>query len=608
MSVPLLDRPPDAGGPAGRAPLRRARLVAFADLTVLSGVAVFAGWCVCYLVALAGVAPSSVAFWTWLATAPLVVAATVRWLRPVLAGIPAASPWPPLALALGAAVGSLLVVRPDLDDASYVVRSTWIAAHGDVRVGDVLFSDGAWPGLAAQTPYLPSIEALLGWVARVSGLSAGTVVYVLFPPVVAAGAVWALWMLLRAWGVRRPGACLALAGVFLVFGGATAASWGNLHLGRIWQGKVVFLALVVPLLYAVVAALWKVEGERARRAALLVTALLGVASVGLTPAAIFVVPGVVLVALVPGLLARRPALAGAAFAAGAGPALAAGAVTVLAGEARGIGLVDAAAAGPWAKVLGTGIPAAVVVVAAVVVLLGGLWPRWWSGADAAGRWTAAAAVGAGLLIAVPVLYDVAVAVMGTDAIAWRLTWIVPVPALVGMLAAIPGGPRRLPLGVPVAVVVAGALVWGGVPLWSTTNGARLAPAEWKISPAHLKMARWVAAQEPAGRVAAPVESTAALGVVTADVRRVGSRPAYMADYADLPGAQMAERGVLQRLADGGAAPADLAAAPAALTALDVQIVCTFADAVPLLDLLGAEGYEQRFSNGALTCVERRAAG
>ena len=257
------------GRPGAEAAVSRpaARVSSALDLAVLSALGLFVAWTVVYLAALAGVVPSEVAFWAWVGSSPAVVVLVVRKLGGALGSMSQVSPWAPLAVCVAFAVGAVLVVRPDLDDASYVVRSTWIAANGDVRVGDVIFSDGSWPGLPAQTPYLASVEALFGWLARGSGVSAGSVVYLLYPPVAAFGAGWALWMLLRSWHVRRPVVGLALASLFLLMGGATHASWGNLHLARIWQGKVTFLAIVVPLLFAACAWCWTARDRTGRRAA-----------------------------------------------------------------------------------------------------------------------------------------------------------------------------------------------------------------------------------------------------------------------------------------------------------------------------------------------------
>jgi hypothetical protein len=579
-------------------------VTALIDLVPLVAMTAFATWTVLYLVALAGLIPSAVAFWAWVALLPACVVLVVRTLRGALDALPATSaPWIPLGLGVLAAVAALVVVRPDLDDAFYVVRSAWIAAHGDVRVGDAIFSGGRWPGMANQTPYLQSVEALFGWLARVTGLSAGTVVYVLVPPIAAFVGVWALHVLFRAWRAARPVACLALAALFLVMGGAAHASWGNLNLARIWQGKVLFLPLLVPLVFALAAAFWSAESLKVRRSLLGALVVAGIAGVGLTPAATFVAPGVMVVCLAPGLVRRRWADAVRLFVAGAGPALVAGCVVVVAGPARE-GPPPGATGNPWLKVLGTGVPAGVVVVAAAVSVLACVWPRRWVSSPPVGRWTCVAAVGAGLVICIPQAYELAARIMGTDAIAWRLTWLVPVPGLVGLLAGLPRW-SRFPTGPIAGVAAAGVLVWGGLPIWSEANGAHLArPPAWKIAPAELAAARWAAAQDSGGPVLAPTTVSAALGVVDPDVRPVGSRLEYMVEYTDQPGAHMAERIMLQLLADGGVDPASLNAAPGALAELHVDIVCGPSDSTLVRDVLVPAGYERQFSEGPLSCFLR----
>jgi hypothetical protein len=163
----------------------------------------------------------------------------------------------------------------------------------------------------------------------------------------------------------------------------------------------------------------------------------------------------------------------------------------------------------------------------------------------------------------------------------------------------------VPVGPIAGVLAALALVWGGLPIWSADNGAHLAqPPAWKIASADLAAARWAAAQDSGGRVLAPTAVSAALGVVDPDVRPVGSRLDYMAHYLDQPGARMPERAALQRLADGGADPADLAAAPRALADLDVAVTCGAPDGVLARQVLLPAGYEKQFSEGPISCYTR----
>lgn len=581
-----------------------ARVTTVVDTAVLAGVALLATWTLVYWAALASWLPSAAAFWAWVGTAPVVVWLVARYLRPVVRPMASASPWFALALSAAGALASAVIVRPDLDDAAYVVRSTWIAAHGDVRLGDPIFSGGRWPGMPGERPYLASVEALYGWLARATGVSAGSVTYLIVPPLASAVAVWALFLLFRGWRTRRASLCLALAALFLVMGGATPASWGNLGIARIWQGKVALLAIVVPVLYALVARYWTAATARQRSAGLAAVALVAVAGLGLSPAAVFVVPGVALAGTVPGLLERRWADAVRLFATAAVPPLAVGVFMRVLGHAAETGMVNGGVVDPWPKVLGTGWPLLVVYAAVVVALLGVVRPSWFAACGVVGRRTVVVAALLGVLLVVPPVWSAALRLMGTDAIAWRLTWVVPVPAVVGLLAGLPRW-RRVPASAAVALAAAVALVLGGMPLWSTANGAWLArPGAWKLPTPELAAARWVAGRPEQGRVLAPLVVSEALGIVRADEQPVGSRPDYVDHYRDQPGSQWEQRTRLQRLVEGGTDPADLISGPDDLAALDVTVVCGRLDPGAFRRILDGAGYHQAYQGLGLTCVAR----
>lgn len=535
-------------------------------------VAAFALWTVLYHLASAtgwGALPTWV---VWIVGAVAIAILRVR-LRTVLRrGYPPAADVAAAVVALGFAVLSAVMVRPDLDDASYMVRARWVQGNDVLAPGDVIFSDNQWDALVGQSPYLASFEAMLGMLARSTGIPVGTLTYVLVVPVASAAAVWALWTLLRAWRVRRPLQALLLACVFLLWGGATHASWGNLGIGRIWQGKVVLLAVLVPLLLAWCARYWQARGTR--RGAVLVLVVCGsVAGVGLTSAAVFVVPGLVVVGALLGLVTRRVLPAAVLVVAGAAYPLGAGVVTRLFGNmSTDSAVVASAGIGAWERTLGTGVPLWVVAVAAVAAL-SGLVPALARTEGVIGALTAAAAVLVGALIAVPAVWELMVRVMGTDAIAWRLAWVVPVPVLVGMLASpTRRGPRWT--GLAGGAVVAVLLVAQGVPLWSSTNGVvQVGAPAWKLPPQDLETARWVVDHPPDGRYAAPLWVTTGVGVLSSELLPVGSRSDYLASYTDDPEARVPERLALQNWVDGVAVPAELALVPDALVSLDVALVC-----------------------------------
>jgi hypothetical protein len=558
--------------PAVRAPRRRGTaLASLLDGVLECAVLAFAWWTLLDHLALLASLPATLTWWVWLVGSAALVAVRVLLQRRVgRLGAPGRGHGWAALVALGMAALSAVVVRPDLDDASYTVRSAWVASRGVLDGGDVIFSDGRWPGLPEQTPYLPSFENLLGATAGTTGLSAGALVYAVYVPLATAAAVWALWTLVREWRVRRPVAVLVLACVLLLWGATEHASWANLHLGRIWQGKVTLLAVLVPLTYAWCARYWASRRGASRASALVLVASAGVAAVGLSPAGIFVVPGVVVVASVVGLLTRRARRAALLVATGCAYPLLAGLVMATAGRTDDA-IPASTAAGPWERTLGSG-PVAWVVLAAGLAALVALYPPAARARSVVATATAAASVVVGLVLALPPVTDLLAVVMGTDAIVWRVVWVVPVPLLVGMLAApTRRGPR--PAATVVGLAAALTLVVGGQAVWSAQNGAVLAaPGTWKVHADDLVTARWVVAHAPAGRYLAREGVVAAVGTTTADLAPVGSRPGYIEPYLELPEALAADRLLLQAWVDGARELTGTEAAEA-LATLDVRLVC-----------------------------------
>ena len=118
---------------------------------------------------------------------------------------------------------------------------------------DTIFSADVLP--VERPAGLPtSVEALVGSVAAfLSGAlwsgSAASVTYLGFGPMVAAFSVLATWRLLRGLGARSPALATWVGTAFLVLDGVEHGSFGNFSAGRSWQGKVVFLVVVVPTLW-----------------------------------------------------------------------------------------------------------------------------------------------------------------------------------------------------------------------------------------------------------------------------------------------------------------------------------------------------------------------
>ena len=569
---------------------------------------------------------AALAVWTllaWLMVVGLPLA--VGWLWPVLVAgliwlrsrgawypVPAVSAlqgWAAVGLATATAALASMVSRPDGDDAYYVIRSTWVADRGALPDGDMIFSDGQWPATFGPDPNLTSLETLFGVVARVTGLATGDVVYRWFVPVAAFLAVWALHVLLRVWQARRPTASTVLALVFLVMGGYAGSTWGNVHLARIWQGKIVLVAVLVPLLHAVLTALLSKRGGTTRPGLLMLLAL-GLAGAGVSTTAVFILP-LVTVAVGSAVLVlhrRWSDVVLAVVATAAGPAVM-GIWTIL--SPAGAGNEPGRSTGwLWLRILGSsGWVATLVVLAAVLVVVGALRPRWASADPTALRILAGALV-VGFLFTVPPLYPVLTALMGGDAIAHRLAWVLPVPAVIGLLASLPA--RRW--GLPVVPAVAGALavILGvGQPLWAASNMAHLGQlGTWKVrDQADLAAARWIVEQQPQGRYLAASWVAMMTGVLTSELRPVGTRMDYVASLDEIPGSQVDERVLLQGVADGveSRLPENREPALAALDALDVEVACVAWDDAFTQDLFGTAGYVPAYAVGPWTCWDRTPA-
>ena len=476
-----------------------------------------------------------------------------------------------------------------------------------------MFGDGQWPMAYYVVPDFTALDAWQGGVAWVTGVSAGSVAYRGFVPVAAAAMVWALWRLLRGWGARRPVVGLGLGLVVLVWGGYAHATFGNLSLVRIWQGKAVFVSVLVPLLWAVLAGVWRGGGDRrAVRRVLFVVAACGVAGVGLTQAAVFVVPLVAVAGAVPVLVRRRWRLAVVLVAAASAAPVASGLAVAATGDAGGTnswmnswenGLIT-----PWGVVVGS-VPVGVVVLAAVAVLVAGWrWPTVRSLVDHDDRPVArqrslAIAVLAGVLFTLPPLFAVVQLAIGGDAIAFRVAWVLPVPALVGLLASLPG--RAVASGT--ALVATAVLVVAGLPLWSPANSARFErPGAWKVrDPVDLYVARWIVEQDP-GTYLAGNWLAGATVVVSSGPRPVGTRMDYLEQMSQVDGARSDQRILLQEFADGAGGRSAEVLAPAcqALGDLDVELACVAWPDDLSVDLFTSAGFEQALTAGPWGCWVR----
>lgn len=512
-----------------------------------------------------------------------------------------------LAWAAGLAVLSLFLIRSAGDDAHYVHLSSWVAAHGEFPLRDVMFTDQVLP--AVIFPPIASFEALAGTVAGGAGMAAPDLVYLWIPPLASALAVLATWRLLRSWRVRMAGVALSVAMIFLLLAAQDDRTLGNLFIGRIWGGKIVFLAVLVPLLFALLA--HYAQQPTGRRLVLLAAA--GTAGVGLSSTGIFVVPLIAAGIMAPlALRAARQALAGfvatSAYPLGAGVAI----LAVGGRNAQNYREADVVSGKLVDDVLGDGFLAFAAVLA---VLVGpALIPR-----IRAARMTAATV----LLVAVMFAPSVPLLVFrltGLGEVLWRLIWAVPIAVLVGVLVTAVAPRIRSPVvqAAPAVLLVAALAIWG-TPLWSPPGRPTIAAKPTlKRFPAELEPARMILAEARDGDVVlAPGAISQTILVLSGTVTTVASRPFYARALEDVPGGRARARLLLLAFAEGGLGPVrgplardvekvDATEVERALRAVGVDLACVKGPGAERV--LADAGYEAAVEGAEIICLRAPVAG
>jgi hypothetical protein len=565
--------------------------------------------------ALALAAAAALAFasgWPWLlvwapwpVAAVAVLVAGARGPLVAAAARPGAGAGAALAWAAATAALALFLVKPNSDDAYYLRQAAWIAEHRRFPLGDTLHSHDVLP--AAFSPPLPSYEALLGSLAGAAGVTAPALAHLVAAPFACALAVLALWRLLRAWQVRMVAPALSVALVFLLFavepahhpGADIEHMPGAFFVARAWQGKVILVAVLVPLLFA----LLHEHAARAPRGGLVRLAAAGVAAVGLSTTATFLVPVVALACLAPGAW-RRPRRALAGLVAASAYPVAAMTAALLA-DGRQPARWRPQHLAPEALVLpavGSGLLAFVAVTAALAGPLL-LAPR------AARLGTAAAALAAALAFP-PGVPQAVYELTGLGRPLWRLMWAMPVAALVGVLATQPtAAHRRAGVRLLPAVGVGVLLALAGTPVWQGRNTELASRPALKRNPAQLAVASRLSAAARAGDVVlAPAGLASTLLMLDGRVTAVAPRRFYTQALPAAPAARREQRLLLSSFANAGLTPdvredriAD------ALRDLGVDIACVRERAVRSQRLLGHAGYRPLLRGRGYWCGRAAAA-
>jgi Family of unknown function (DUF6077) len=509
--------------------------------------------------------------------------------------------------AIALAILSLFLVRAAADDAYYARLSSWIAAHGSFPTRDVIFSDNVFP--AVIYPPVSSFEALVGTVGHITSVAIPNVLYLGLTPVASALSVFAMWRLLRRWSTPMAWLALSVALVFLLYDAQSRRTFGNLFIGRIWEGKVALVVILVPLLFVFMTDYL----ERPSRRRLSFLAAGGAAGVGLTSTAIFLVPVIAAGGFAPfALRAPRRALLG--FAALSAYPLGALAVRALVGGRRAAEdvLQNVVAGNLIHYVLGVETLALVAVAA---LLFGPLVVRR----------VAAAPLVAGVVALVVLFYAPPVPrfiweVSGIGMVLWRVNWAVPAAVLVGVVAtSVLAGVRPRVLRLVPALALIAVLVAAGTALWSAVPVA--GHPSWKLPPSTIRPARQiVSAAEPGDVVLAPRLVSQTVSIMSGDVTTVAPRVFYALALRGTPEAHAEDRVVLQTFAELGLGATvyrtrqfepedqtvDAADVTRALRTVGVDIACIVRN--PDAEaLLASAGYSPFTTIRSLICMRGSAA-
>ncbi|MGQ5264780.1 DUF6077 domain-containing protein [Micromonospora sp. ZYX-F-536] len=498
-------------------------------------------------------------------------------------------------VALAGAWFGTLLARVSLDDVFYVGKSVWVAERDEIPFRDFLFTEGVLPGGTANPP-IPSFEVFIGALARVLHVHAASVTWYLMLPVLAVFTIFALWRLVLRWAPRRPLLVFGVALAYIVLVAGAPDALNTYHLPRLTQGKSVFVHALIPLAWVYLTDFLETRSRRA----LGLLALLSVAAVGLTTTAVILLPLLAATAAAALLVMRRPREAALCFAAAAAYPLLSGLLTRLTTngldnviatytevqEPRGVYEFTL-----WLGVLG--VIGGLAMWASPLLLRRGV-PRLLS---------AAAALTVTILL-IPGVLVVGAELTGLAAVLWRVPWIIPLPLLVGLLAAIrlprlTWVNRALAVGLPVALVLTFANL--GEPMW-TANVLQDKPS-WRMPETRKNVTFWITRQDlPKGLVLAPTSVMRAMPQVTTRTRVVMARDLYLTDYGiDTPFAK--DRLLLGAFADG-TEQVPVAEVDAALRRVDVSAVCLWRtnkaanDAAPALGLVKVAS---RKSPGGMIC-------
>ena len=510
-----------------------------------------------------------------------------------------------------AAVAAGITYVPNNDDHYYVNIATYIYEHGTIPTGDTVLSDQSFRTYARSSSW----EVMWGVLSHLLHVHPATLLYIFWVPLAAALSIFALAKLLEGFNLRHLKTALITSTAFLVFDGANRYSFGNSQSSHIWQGKAVYLALILPLMFAY---LIRILTNFSSRLAFYLTALT-IASVGATPT-VFITSVPILAA---GLLIALTNKQRKAFLALLIPMSYLFACGLLFKYARAHNYAPKPVSGnsnspdiyfinpPTQKympsahdlLLEIAHPFAYGAVLTMAIILG-----WLAIRVSNARTLIAVCFGFFGILILPGVHEFVLQNTGSASIGWRFLWLLPIPALVGATSStlVLGVSKITQRPTPFNLALAGSwialvtvvpfatgLVPWRIPSWEKGEAYVANPTHWRTykgTTETLKVLDVIA--EQGDTVLAPIGISSSLAATTTRVYTVSPRDDYVRHaLARVPGEFPEHRIQIAKWVDGTlqekVSPGHLALS---LSLVNVNVVCLKPDMqkqyIPWLKKLG----------------------
>lgn len=445
-----------------------------------------------------------------------------------------------------AAIAAGITYVPNNDDHYYVNIATYIYEHGSIPSGDTVLSDQAFRSYARSSSW----EVMWGCLSRLVHVHPATLLYIYWVPLAAALSILALAKLLEGFNIRHLKTALITSTLFLVVDGANRYSFGNSQASHIWQGKAVYLALILPLTFSYII---RILTNFSTRVAFYLTALT-IASVGATPT-VFITSVPILAAgllialfhknrkafLAIGLQISYLVIAGLLFKFARAHNLEPK-IQISIDNSPDIYFISP----PTQKFMPSthdllyeiAHPTFYAAVLASAIVLG-----WLSIRVNNARTLIALCFGFFGILILPGIHEFALSNTGSSSIGWRFLWLLPIPALVGATSStLVSGVSRVTAGTTfgnlslastwialVAIVpVATGLVPWRIPSWEKGEAYVANPTHWRLYKGTSETLRVLdVIAEPADIVLAPIGISSSLAATTTKVFTVAPRDDYV---------------------------------------------------------------------------------